>query len=104
MAAAPGASTGASLLRAALRGGAQALGSETGVAAGKPMDMLSLDAHDAAFIGRSGDALIDGWVFTGGKVDCVWRAGRKVVEQGRHIGMAPIARAYRRTLERLLKV
>ncbi len=93
-----GASTGATLYRAALAGGAQALG------IADTADIVSLDAEHPALIGRDGDALIDGWIFAarGGAVDCVWRRGRKVVERGRHVARDAIAARYRKALTLLL--
>ncbi|MGC1302766.1 MAG: formimidoylglutamate deiminase [Caulobacteraceae bacterium] len=99
------ASTGGRLYRSALCGGAQALGvAPSRIAPGGAADLVSLDGRNAAFIGRSGDALLDGWIFTGGAgaIDCVWRGGKKVVEQGRHHRSEEVHAAYRRTLTRLL--
>ena len=97
-------SVGATLFAGAERGGAQALNVPAGIVAGGSADIVSLDADHDALIGRSGDALIDGWVFAArtGAVDCVWRRGRKVVADGRHVASAAIAAAYRRTVEKLL--
>jgi formimidoylglutamate deiminase len=66
--------------------------------------MLSLDAAHPALVGRSGDALLDAFVFSarGSIVDCVWRAGKKLVEGGRHRqGEAVLAR-FRAVMARLL--
>jgi formiminoglutamate deiminase len=96
-------STGRALFDAALAGGAQALGQDAfGICAGAPADLVSLDADHPAFHGRKGDALLDSWIFAGGKVDCVWRAGRAVVRQGRHIARDEIAAHYRRAVESVL--
>jgi formiminoglutamate deiminase len=101
----PNSATGARLFADAWRGGAQALGVRSaGIAVGGPLDLVSLDAKHPSLFWRTADALLDGWVFAGGAgvIDCVWRDGRKIVEQGRHIRMEPIQAAYRRTLARLL--
>lgn len=97
-------SVGASLFEAALAGGAQALGVATGLEVGAPADIVALDAAHPALAARSGDSILDGWVFSGGKecVASVWRGGAKVVEDGRHVRIAPIRERYRRTLARLL--
>ncbi len=89
--------TGARLFRAALAGGAQALGGEAGIALGKPADLVSLDISDPAFAARSGDALIDSWIFAARRpIDCVWRGG---CQAGR--GRPPPARrGHRRALSR----
>jgi formiminoglutamate deiminase len=72
-------STGGRLFRAAVAGGAQAL------------------------VARSGDALLDSWVFAGrAAVDCVWRAGVRHVSGGRHRHREAVAARYRATLARLL--
>jgi formiminoglutamate deiminase len=93
-----GASTGAALFRAALAGGMQAL------AAGESADLVSLDHDHPALTGRTGDALLDGWIFAarGGAVDCVWRNGRKLVRRGVHRGRDAIVERYRAALARLM--
>ncbi len=99
------ASTGRNLFDGALAGGGQALGvAGTGLAIGAPLDLVGLDATHPSLIGRRGDALLDGWIFAGraGVIDGVWRSGRKMVSEGRHVGMAAIAARYRRTLEKVL--
>jgi formimidoylglutamate deiminase len=101
-----GASTGASLYRRALAGGAQALGQAggAGLKEGDAADLLTLDAGHPDLAGRQGDAILDAFVFSGGSrlVQDVWRAGRKVVEEGRHHARDGIVARYRTTLERLL--
>jgi formimidoylglutamate deiminase len=98
-------SVGGTLVRAALAGGAQALGvGEGGLRVGGAADLVSLDAAHPSFIGRAGDALLDGWLFAarGGAVERVWRRGRKVVEGGRHLRKPELVQAFARTLERVL--
>lgn len=98
-------STGASLYRGALAGGGQALGRSTsGIAMGEPADFVSLKADDPFFAGRSGDSIIDSWIFGGGArlVDCVWRGGVKRVEGGRHIDRDAIDTRYRAAMAKLL--
>jgi formiminoglutamate deiminase len=104
MAPVPGASTGAALFGASLAGGAAALGVPAGIAVGHSADLVSLDADHPCLIGRTGDALIDGWIFAGGRgaIDCVWRHGTRVVSQGRHHAREAITRRYRATLAGLL--
>ena len=78
------ASTGRALFEGALAGGSQALGScRIGLAEGGFADIVSLDAEHVALAGRSGDAILDSWIFGAGRalVDCVWARGRKVVTQ-----------------------
>jgi formimidoylglutamate deiminase len=79
-------STGRRLFDEALQGGTQALGAgPAGIAAGNAADLVSLDAGHPTLAGKRGDAILDAWIFAnGGKVDCVWARGRKLVEDGRH--------------------
>jgi formimidoylglutamate deiminase len=100
------ASTGRALFERALQGGAQALGvTKTGIVEGAFADIVSLDADDVALAGRSGDAILDSWIFGAGRqlVGCVWAQGRKVVENGQHDRREPMAQRFRRTIERLLR-
>lgn len=103
-----GASTGAALYRRALAGGAQALGQSAaaGLSEGAAADLVTLDSGHPDLAGRSKDAILDAFVFSGGSrlVRDVWRAGRRVVADGRHHSRGPIVARYRRTLERLLSV
>ena len=100
------ASTGRVLLDGAMRGGSQALGVKgTGLAEGAFADFVSLDAQSVSLAGRSGDAVLDSWIFGAGRslVDCVWARGRKVVRDGRHHGRKAVAARFRRTLTGLLQ-
>jgi formiminoglutamate deiminase len=96
--------SGAALFARALAGGAKALGTAASIAVGAPADIVSLCADHPSLAGRSGAALIDGWIFAarGGAVDCVWRHGAKVVEAGRHVRGEAIRARFRRTLKRIL--
>lgn len=98
------ASTGGTLYRRALAGGAQATGGTTGIAVGQAADFVSLETDDLAYAGRSDDALLDSLVFAGPKraIRTVWRRGRVVVENGRHVGRAQIEARYRRALDAVL--
>ncbi|WP_374526254.1 formimidoylglutamate deiminase [Sphingopyxis sp.] len=99
-----GQSTGASLYRGALAGGGQALGRPgAGLVVGEAADIVSLKARDPFFAGRSGDAILDSWIFGGAArlVDCVWRGGVKRVVGGRHIARDAIGARYRGTIARL---
>lgn len=102
----PGASTGETLLRACLAGGAQALGQVcTGLAVGSPADFVTLDPAHPALAGHGPDSAIDAWIFAGGSglVDGVWRRGRQVVQDGRHIARDAVAARYRATMAALLR-
>ena len=104
MATAGSASTGRALFDAALAGGLQALGATGGLAQGLAADIVSLDATGAALAGRSGDAILDSWIFGTRRslVDCVWTAGRKVVTSGRHLRAEHVAAVFRKRMEGLL--
>lgn len=99
-----GGSTGEALWRAALAGGAQALGAESGIAAGNAADIVSLDRDHPALVARSCAALTDALVFANarGAVDCVWRRGVKRVAAGRHVARAAVARRYGDVVRNLL--
>lgn len=95
--------TGARMFAAAVAGGGRSLGVETGLAQGKPADIVSLNRGDVAFADREGDALVDSWVFASrAGVDCVWRGGAKQVEGGRHRNRDAIEARYRVALNRLM--
>jgi formiminoglutamate deiminase len=97
-------SVGGRLFRAAGTGGAQALQGEFGIAAGRSADMVSLDADHPSLLERSGDALLDGWIFGSNRpaVDCVWHQGERVVSGGVHAARAEVTVRYRKTLAKLL--
>jgi formimidoylglutamate deiminase len=94
-----------SLFDAALAGGAQALGAPSTLAIGQPADLVSLKADDTALAYRQHDRLLDGWIFSGSRrtVDCVWRAGAKLVQDGRHIHRDAIGKRYRQALHMVLQ-
>ncbi len=98
-------STGRRLFEGALAGGSQALGAASGIAVGAPADLVSLLAGDNALVHRRHDQWLDAWIFAGrhSLVDCVWRAGRKLVAGGRHVQREEIGRHYRQTLARMLR-
>jgi len=104
-----GRSTGRSLFDAALAGGTRALAAagaaeSAGLAAKAPFDVVSLDASHPALIERREDQILDSWIFAAGRdvIDCVWRAGEKVVSGGRHHRREAIVTRYQRTLKTLL--
>ena len=97
-------STGARLYRAALAGGAQALGRPVGaLAAGRRADLVILDPEHPTLAGRDEDLLLDAYVFSGNASPLrdVMVGGRWVVRDGRHGDEEQIARAYRETVTRL---
>jgi formiminoglutamate deiminase len=105
LAPAEGASVGAALFAGARAGGAQALAADArGIEVGAPADIVALDLDHPSLLERTGDAILDAWVFSAGRaaVDAVWRAGEQLVAGGRHRAAEAIARRYRTTLRRLL--
>lgn len=98
-------SVGRSLFDAALAGGAQALGAPSMLAAGQSADLVSLKADDIALAHRHHDQWLDAWIFSGGRrtVDCVWRAGTKLVQGGLHVHRDAIGRRYRQALHKVLQ-
>lgn len=99
-----GESAGRVLFDAALAGGGAALDARSRIAEGDPADLVSLDALHPALAERSGDRLLDGWLFAArpGAVDCVWRRGEKLVAAGRHRDRDRIAGRYRAALRKVL--
>jgi formiminoglutamate deiminase len=104
LASAPGRSTGRTLFDDALRGGAQVLDSSRGLVEGEWLDVVSLDMDQPELVQRREDDILDSWVFSGGRqlVDCVWRAGEKLVSNGRHRDREAIVARYRQALQKLL--
>lgn len=96
----PGGSNGRALFDAALCGGARALGAPTGrIEPGADADLVSLDEKHPTLTAKSGDAILDAWIFAGGAtIDCVWTRGKKRVEGGRHHLREAIAARYRLTM------
>ncbi|WP_295173121.1 formimidoylglutamate deiminase [uncultured Brevundimonas sp.] len=100
----PERSTGRALFDRALAGGIQATGAASGLSVGASADIVSLDMSGVAFAGRLGDAVLDSWIFGApkGSIRSVWRAGREVVKDGRHIARDGIEARYRKALSAVL--
>lgn len=101
---AQGASTGAALYARALAGGAQAAGQNAGaIAPGRRADLVVLDANHPALAGRSGDGLVDSWIFSGNDnpVRDVIVAGEMVVRDGQHAHGEQAAADYAALMRRL---
>jgi formiminoglutamate deiminase len=96
-------STGQALFEAALLGGAAALGQpHAGIRAGARADLVALDISAPAFAGRPVERLLDCWIFAShSAVDRVWVGGSKVVEAGRHVLRAAIAKRFHRVMTEL---
>ncbi len=97
-------SSGRWLYQQAGEGGAQALGVQAGLSVGAAADLLELDAQHPALLNRSGDALLDSWLFAArnGALRSVWRNGRALVRDGRHVNRDAISARYRAALARIL--
>lgn len=97
-------SVGRTLFDGALAGGAQALGTRSGLEAGCSADIIALRADHPGLYCRTADALLDSFVFasSNGMIDDVWRGGKKLVHNGRHIRRRAIAGRFRKSLRKLL--
>ena len=98
-----GQSVGLWLYRAALRGGARALGrAEPTIESGKPADFLVLSMPDAPT--PKGGMGLDPFVFSWGRraIDRVFARGEEVVTGGRHHKRDDILTAYRKVIARLV--
>lgn len=94
----PEQSTGRRLFEATCRGGALISGRDSGsLAVGKLADLVALDSEAIDLAGRSGDTLLDSYIFAGDDrmITDVWSAGRHRVEGGRHRDHDRIVAAYR---------
>lgn len=97
-------STGRRIFDAICSGGAQAAGRDCGrIARDCRADLFALDAAHVDLSARSGDTILDCFIFAGDDqmVREVWSAGRHLVSDGRHIARNEIASAYLKTLNSL---
>ncbi|KAF1015568.1 MAG: 8-oxoguanine deaminase [Stenotrophomonas maltophilia] len=97
-------SSGRYLYEGAVNGGAQALGVAAGLQVGASADLLALDPAHPALLGRHGDALLDSWIFAArnGALRDVWRHGRQVVADGRHLQRSAITARFAQALQGVL--
>ncbi|TPK90711.1 formimidoylglutamate deiminase [Mesorhizobium sp. B2-4-17] len=98
-----GGSTGRALFDAALDGGSTALGAGASqIAVGATADLVSLDAANPSLAGKTGDAILDAWIFANGsKVDCVWVHGQKQVSGGKHLNREAVGERFREAMTAL---
>ena len=99
-------STGRALLEGAWGGGARACGRPLGrLERGFRADVVVLDPDHPVLVGRSGDEVLDAWIFAGEDtpVRDVWVGGRAVVRGGRHVRQEAIEDAYRAVARRLAR-
>lgn len=100
-----GASTGETLYRAALAGGAKALGRDCGaIAPSMRADLVALDRDHEKLAPLATGQLLDGFVFAGGAnaITDVWSAGRHMVRDGRHIARDAVAERYKMVMKRIV--
>jgi formimidoylglutamate deiminase len=98
-------SVGSALFGKALAGGAKASGRPVaGIAPGQRADLLVLESDSASLAGKTGDTLLDAFIFAGSTnpIRDVFVGGKRVIADGRHAAEASIRDTYRRTLTRLL--
>jgi formimidoylglutamate deiminase len=99
-----GDSTGETLFKAALSGGSQALNQPIGsLTPGHRADIIVLNNQHPVLFGRTGSAIIDSWIFTGGRelISDVFVAGQHLVKNHRHIRQEDIERFYLKTIKSL---
>jgi formimidoylglutamate deiminase len=100
----PSRSTGRTLLEQILAGGAQASGRRTGrIEAGSRADFIVLDVDRPGFHGRTGDAVLDTWIFAGNenRVRDVFVGGQAVIRDWAHPRERDIEARFRQALDQL---
>ncbi len=106
MFATPKKSTGRALLDQITSAGATAANRDAGViAVGQQADLLALDMDATDLLGKSGDMLLDSYIFAGSDalVTDVWSAGRHLVKDMVHVRRDEIVAGYRKTLKSLME-
>jgi formimidoylglutamate deiminase len=101
MATGAGQSTGRALYLAACSGGARALGQHAGgIEAGAAADIVALADDEST----DSETILNRWIFgsRSSLVDTVWRYGRIVVKEGRHVFRDAINSRYSRSMSRLM--
>jgi len=97
-------STGRRLFDAINAGGASVSARNNGtLVVGKLADMMALDADAVDLIGRTGDTILDCYIFAGDDhmVGDVWSAGRHMVTGGKHVKREAIVSAYAKAMKEL---
>ncbi len=101
----PARSTGRVLFDSAAFGGSTAAGRNSGkIGIGHLADLLALDGSGPDLSYRSGDTVLDGFIFCGDHrmVSDVWSAGRHIVRNGRHVRHDELTRSYLSCMRRVL--
>jgi formiminoglutamate deiminase len=102
--ASPGGSTGARLFRAALEGGAEALGAgQPALAEGTAADLVTLRSANPDWDMPQGDDILDTLIFAPGSlaIDRVLVRGETLVEGGRHRARESVASAFGKAMRGL---
>jgi len=100
-----GLSCGRNLYQRAAAGGAAATGQPVGrIEPGLRADLVELDTNHPLLEGRKQDSILDTWLFAGGSsmVRSVWVAGRRVVNEGRHLEKCKFEAPFRQAMKELL--
>jgi formimidoylglutamate deiminase len=99
-----GRSTGRNLFDLAVAGGAPACAHNAGeIAVGKRADFVVLNHEHPLLIGRSGDEIIDSWIFSGNAnaVQDVYVGGEHVIRDGAHAKQDQINKCFAETMREL---
>ncbi|MGB7287481.1 MAG: formimidoylglutamate deiminase [Salaquimonas sp.] len=97
-------STGRRLFEAANEGGAIAAGRNCGkICEGYYADLMALDASSIYLAGRTGDTILDSYIFAGDDrlITDVWSAGRHVVMNGAHKNQEEITSRFKSIMRQL---
>jgi formiminoglutamate deiminase len=97
-------STGEQLYKAALKGGARALGRKSGeIVIGQWADLVALDGQSDHLCGLQPKQVVDGFVFASdhAAVTDLWSAGRHCVRHGRHVEREAVSARFRAVMARL---
>ena len=73
------------------------------IEAGASADIVTLDPDHRALVGKSGDALLDAWIFAAGNeaIDCVFVRGEQIVSGRRHFRRETIRKRFDQAMVRL---
>lgn len=97
-------STGRRLFEVVNNGGAKAAGRKCGqIAKGYYADLIALDDDSVHLAGRSGDTILDSYIFAGddGLITDVWSAGRHVVTNSQHKNRGAITSRFKAIMREL---
>jgi formimidoylglutamate deiminase len=97
-------SNGRYLYEGAARGGAKAIGRDSGrIEIGALADLVALDDQCSSLVALEGDTVLDAWIFTCNDdvVTDVWSAGRHVLKNKEHQHEEKIANRFLMTIKKL---